>query len=656
MMHKIAMRINYCLLSLLLLLCPPLKADNADDINIPALSLPQQRHIYQEAKTAFSRQKTQEYQQLKGQLHNYPLLPYLDFMEIAAALKHRPYQQIDHFLEQHPKTYLEKRLLSRWLRQLATEGRWHEFREYYSSSSAPDSAAFQCLFLWSRIKTGDKTALDEVAHLWNVGYSQPDDCDHLFAYWRRQGYLSDALQWRRFTKVVQKNNLGLAQYLKRFMSTEMRSFASLLLKVHKNPQQIRQVDQFHTQQALMADILYHGLQRFSRTQADEAQILLARYQDLYIFSPSQLNHIHYRLAIEFAQQQQAALLTPLLDKLTAPQQIYVIEKILLQWLKTQNWQQINQWIGYLPEAEQQNYRWQYWQTRAQEALSIVDKNRIEAAYYHLARKRDYYGFLAADRLQQAYNFEHQPLLVADSTREHIAQLPAIKRAKELFLMGNLHQARQEWKHAIAEFNEQETKAVASLAFEWGWYRKSIEAMTAVKAWDDLNMRFPITYQEHIFQQATEHGIAPTLILSIARQESAWQIDAHSRAGAMGLMQLMPQTAKETARKARIKHNRKRLFQPQHNIELGSHHIKELITHYNQNRLPAIAAYNAGRAKVNRWLADTKQQLPFDVWIEVIPYKETRHYVKNILSYSLVYGYRLGQTPNFITQAEANSLL
>ncbi|MBX2807378.1 MAG: transglycosylase SLT domain-containing protein [Cellvibrionaceae bacterium] len=652
------MRLSCYIFSLLVILCPDLKAsDNPhqnDTAKIPALSVTQQRTIYQRAKQAFSDRHLSQYRQLKQQLSNYPLLPYLDFMEIAAKLKERPYTQVGDFLAQQSGSYLGERLRRRWLKQLAAQKRWQDFRDYYKP--AIDSAGFQCLYLWSRLQTQDNTALQDVAALWDVGYSQPDDCDNLFAYWRQQGYLTPDLQWRRFTKVMQHHNLGLARYLLGFMSTDLRHFAEQLLRLHNKPDSIRQLDQFQNAQPLMADIVYHGLRRLARKAPEDAHALLAIYQRLYSFTPEQVNAIHYRLANEFAKQQQADLLKPLLAKLTTTQQAQLVEKMLRQWLKEQHWEKIDEWIAHLPSQVQQDHRWQYWQTRAREALASADQQSINASYYALASKRNYYGFLAADRLQQTYNFEHKALRVEDDIRRDIARLPSIQRARELFFIGDLHQARQEWKYSMASFDDEAIKAAASLAFDWGWYRKSIEAMTAAQAWDDLDIRFPISYRDAIFQQAAQHKLPPTLILSIARQESAWQSDARSRAGAMGLMQLMPQTAKETARKARIKHHRHNLYQPQHNIALGSYHLKELITHYKHNRLPAIAAYNAGRSKVNRWLAETGQQLPFDIWIEVIPYKETRHYVKNILSYSLVYAYRLGKNPRLITQEEADSLL
>ncbi len=147
-----------------------------------------------------------------------------------------------------------------------------------------------------------------------------------------------------------------------------------------------------------------------------------------------------------------------------------------------------------------------------------------------------------------------------------------------------------------------------------------------------------------------------MIFSIARQESAWEFDAKSRVGARGLMQIMPATAKYTAKKAKIPYRLSKLFEPEYNINLGSHYITGLLGQYNNNRALAIASYNAGPHRIKRWLARTNSSLPLDVWVEIIPFKETRKYVQNVLSYEVIYNYRQGQTVPLLTFAEANTSL
>jgi soluble lytic murein transglycosylase len=181
-------------------------------------------------------------------------------------------------------------------------------------------------------------------------------------------------------------------------------------------------------------------------------------------------------------------------------------------------------------------------------------------------------------------------------------------------------------------------------------------MAGATYWDDLTIRFPIVHQQIIRDRANINNIPSSLIFSIARQESAWEFDAKSRVGARGLMQLMPATAKETAKKAKLRYVKRKLFEPEYNITLGSHYLNGLLKQYNNNRALAIASYNAGPHRVKQWLKKTKASLPLDAWIETIPFKETRKYVQNVLSYEVIYNYRLGQESTLLTLAEANSSL
>ncbi len=129
--------------------------------------------------------------------------------------------------------------------------------------------------------------------------------------------------------------------------------------------------------------------------------------------------------------------------------------------------------------------------------------------------------------------------------------------------------------------------------------------------------------------------------------------AKSPAGAMGLMQLLPTTARQTARKNGLRFAKNDLLTPEKNITLGSHYLNHLLDEFDGNRILVAAAYNAGPNRVKQWLnKDKDDQLPYDVWIETIPFKETRGYVQNVLSFSVIYAYRLGQKQSFITTKEA----
>lgn len=624
----------------------------------PSPQLSDQRQWYKQARSALDASDQSRYQALRERLHDYPLLPYLDYQQLQRRLKQAtpaslPYLDIDRFLDQQGDTYLGKLLLRRWLDTLASHQRWHEYRTYYSSTLS--GASNQCLYLWSRFKTGDRNALSEVTALWNVAKSQPKACDTLFAQWRQAGYMTQRIVWDRYRKALIRNNLKLTRYLETLLTAPQKSLAQQFRQTLNQPERLANSADYDTQSPFTQDIIYHSLSRYARKQPDAAWQLWQQYRKDYDFSDSQQSYFYYRLARAYAFKAQASDVKRLLSGLAADKHIIVVEIMLRKLLKQQNWQQLQEWIALLPAVEQQTERWRYWQARANEAL-FRPAETFQPTYTTLAANRSFYGFLSADLLKQPYQLQNKPTTLEDTVLQSVRDLPALQRARELFFLNKMADARQEWRYGIRGLSPEQFQAAAQLTYEWGWYRKSIEAMAAAEAWNDLQIRFPVAHEQTVLKQAQQTNLPPTLIFAIARQESAWESDARSHAGAMGLMQLLPRTARDTASKAGIVHTKSDLFKPEHNIRLGSRYISELLDKYDNNRLPAIAAYNAGPSRVNRWLRESGRQLPHDVWVEVIPFNETRKYVQNVLSYSVVYAYRMGEQVSMLTQAEASRRL
>jgi len=613
-----------------------------------------QRQQYLDAKVAIETGNVRDYRVLKQQLAGYSLLPYLEYQELNKKLNTYPYSDVDKFLEANKDTYLGRLLLRNWLSQLAASKRWHEYRSYFSAKLT--SSTHRCLFIWSRLQTGDNSALKEVKSLWNVGKSQPDECDPIFEQWQQAGYLTEALVWDRYIKASLRNNATLKRYLKRLMTANTRTLADKFQQLLSNPSRLETTDNYGNNSPFMKSMVFHGLTKYIRANSNKAWRLWKDYDSLYAFSETQTNAFIYKLAKRHAFDGRSTKVQPYIDKLTEEQSIRVNEIVIREELKKGDWREVDRWIAKLPENQKLSERWQYWQARTFEMLG-KSKELYLPIYESLAQTRSFYGFLSSDYLDQKYSLQNSPTIVQQAIRRTVETNPAILRARELFFLNKLNDARQEWAYATGNTDTPLTpeahQAAAMLAFEWGWHRKSIESMAAASAWDDLSIRFPVAHETIIQQQAKQTNLPATLLFAIARQESAWETDARSSAGAMGLMQIMPRTAKETARKAGISHRRDDLFEPEHNIILGSRYIGELLKKYDNNRVPAIAAYNAGPHRVNRWLEETGNQLPYDVWIEVIPFGETRKYVQNVLSYAVVYAYQTGAGSTLLTQVEIN---
>ena len=179
---------------------------------------------------------------------------------------------------------------------------------------------------------------------------------------------------------------------------------------------------------------------------------------------------------------------------------------------------------------------------------------------------------------------------------------------------------------------------------------AIIGVAQAKYWDDIALRFPMPYSETFSALAGRYKIDTNWARAIARQESAYQPHARSHVGARGLMQLMPKTAQSTAKHHNISYkNSSDLYQPETNINIGVAYLAEMQEKFDNNQIYATAAYNAGPHRVKQWLKQ-RGELPVDIWIETIPFSETRRYVMNVMAYHAVYRTLAGQ-PSHILEGQ-----
>ena len=308
-------------------------------------------------------------------------------------------------------------------------------------------------------------------------------------------------------------------------------------------------------------------------------------------------------------------------------------------LRLGRWSEAQKVISALPEETASSLRWQYWQARSTQFASPGSQQALEQ-YRKIAGERDFYAYLAADHSKQPYQLNHRPAPVDEKILNQVRQTPGIRRALEFHAIGDELAANREWHHASQAFSHDQLLAQARIAYEMSWFNPAIRNLGQARYWDDLDIRFPLAYRDGLVREARAQGLHSSWVYAITRQESAFMPTIRSHAGAMGLMQLMPATAQETARRYNIPlASTQAVLNPDTNIRLGTAYLNHVMQQFRGNRILASAAYNAGPGRVRQWLRDGGN-LPYDVWIETIPFDETRQYVQNVLTYSVIYGQKL----------------
>ncbi|TWC38957.1 soluble lytic murein transglycosylase [Pseudomonas sp. SJZ079] len=613
-----------------------------------AASLAEQRQYYDEAKSALAKGNSAPYRRYANALRDYPLEPHLAYDELTARLKFASNDEIEKFLAEHGDLPQASWMKLRWLRWLAERGEWQTFVNYYDPTL--NFTELDCLYGQYQLGHGFTAEGYATAEkLWLVGKSQPEACDRLFDRWAAAGQLTEAKRWQRAKLAAEARNYGLATYLIKGLPT-LGNHGKLLLEVAQKPQLLSQTERFSRTDQAMADVVGLGLRRLARQDPEKALSLLDGYARRMQFSSEEKVAIAREIGLTLAKRFDARAL-----QVMAQYDPELRDNTVSEWrarllLRLGRWDEVHQLTRQMPADLANTNRWRYWQARS---LQLAQPNNQEPQllYQSLAKERDFYGFMAADQVKAPYQLNNKPLALDPKILQKVRNTAGIRRALEFNARGQIVDGRREWYHVSRLFSRDELVAQARLAYDMEWYFPAIRTISQAQYWDDLDVRFPMAHRDNLVREAKKRDLHSSWVFAVTRQESAFMADAKSHVGAMGLMQLMPATAKETARKFGIPlSNPNNALLPSVNIQLGAAYLSQIYGQFNGNRVLASAAYNAGPGRVRQWLRGA-DHLAYDVWIENIPFDETRQYVQNVLSYSVIYGQKLNAPQPLISWHE-----
>ncbi len=609
-----------------------------------------QRKRFVAAERAWRIKDLKHYRALKRELADYPLLPNLEYRELKGRLSKASHADVEAFLNRYAELPVAQQLRSQWLGALAKKQAWKAYRRFDQASK---SNIRKCRTAWSLYKTGErKQAFEQALTLWLVGKSQVKQCDSLFQAWKATGGVTPELVWNRFRLAVRKGETGLARFLQRELSGKRLRLSLLWLQIRNNPQQIH--DPFlRSDTADNRELVVYGFSRLASRNSQIAASLWYKLKDRYAFDAHQRAKLQSQIAFGAmrAGNPNASDWLPAVplasNGVEGELDPETVDRVLRVAIAAGKWKLARQWIEGLPPAEQLQDRWRYWLARAMEASD--DAHEARKLFAGLSLSRGYYNFLAADRIGVPYTLGDRPVHPSEAVSDHVSIQPGVLRAREWYLLRRMVDARREWRVLSEKLDRVQLRAAAKLAGAWGWHDRAI--ITAAKSghFDDLKLRFPLAYQSIVSRHAGAADLNMAWVYALMRQESAFAKDARSPVGARGLMQLMPATAKYVARKLRANYRKaSQLFNPDTNVQFGTFYLREVLDQLGNNPILATAAYNAGPHRVKRWLPKNGQTMDADIWIELIPFKETRKYVKRILEYSVVYETRMGLVPSRVS--------
>jgi len=597
-----------------------------------------ERARFLDALSVLDRGQLDTFRKLAGQLQDYPLYPYLEYRALRKRLNTASHEEVARFIERYADQPVGHRMRRAWLYKLAKEGKW---KEYLSVYAGKQSTRLQCYQLRARHETKDtENLVEDALRLWMVGHSQDKACDTIFRYLDRKGALTQERVWERIRLAMQEGQPSLAKYLAKRLPANDRKWVSTWIDARSKPASMLSSKQLATDVPHAREIVLYAMRRIARGDLDEAQQKWAAIKPRYDFDPAASAALERYMALRAAWQRHPRAHDWLLQVPDTAVDAEVREWRARTAIAAGLWDTLLSHIAQMPPAEAQQEEWRYWEARAFHEIgaTLQASNR----FARLARERDYHGFLAADELAWPYEMDNRPLELNPADLEALVQRPGLVRARELYRAEMWVDARREWRHIISDLSKEEIMQAASLAHQWGWHDQAILTIARAREFGDLVLRFPLAHKDHVEQHASENKLDPGHVFAVIRQESAFNPDARSSAGARGLMQLMPRTGRITARKYSIPlGGLHRLYEADKNIRIGTAYLSQVMENYDRNIVLASAAYNAGPHRLKRWLPEQDKQ-EAERWVAMVPFDETRNYIQRVLAYSAIYDWRMEQ--------------
>ena len=595
------------------------------------------------------------YKALRAELDDYPLAIYLDYQALSRQLHSLEPEIAQGYLHRAQGSPLHNRFLAAYIE---SKGRSRQWRDLLAvQQTPPQSPELQCYWYRAQWEAGDKAlAYEGAAQLWDVGQSQEKACDPLFKIWLKDLGPDDAMVWSRALKAFDARSFGLLKYLRQFASPSLEPLLDEMLAIYHRPDHL--INDAHSPSALHAELMTVGIRRLARVNPEQGRLALAN-APVQPFTKEQQRAIALMIARHSLFAQSAtpdSWLHAALDELRDDE---LTEIHMRNHIADGNWLGLLEGYQWLSAPAQEKDEWRYWYGRA---LEGTDQNAAsELVFKGLADSRSYHGFLAAQRLNIDFS-----LAIASRGQSDTVPLPAdivgavsrvplvepdpgIARVDALWSLARLTDARTEWRDLLARVSPEEGEALAELALSTGWINLAVDAANEVGAWDRVDLRFPRAYKQNIDQAASAAGVPAADLIAIARRESALFPEAVSRVGARGLMQVMPATARGLAHRHDIPYRRQiDLYDVDINLLLGARYYAELLARFDGNRPMSLAGYNAGPNRVSRWAKGDRE---VDRWIDSLPFRETREYVRAVLAYRVIYQTLSGVDTQLFSQQE-----
>ena len=586
---------------------------------------------------------------------NHSLAMWADYWELTNRIAEAPQAEAAAFSARWPATYVEDRFRNDWLLELGKRRDWANFAAEYPRFRMNDDREVACYALLVD-HLGGKNVHDAALAAWLAQREADDGCALMAAtlFEAKQFIAADA--WRKARFAIDANRPRAARLAAGLVSAEAESAVANLAE--NSTRYLQRSASSATRTS--AELTTLALMRLGTADPEAAAAQLTERWDRAL--PADLSAWAWAMV---AKQSAIKLQPDAADHYQRATQRSTKGGHEIDWpdetlawkvraaLRADNgrarWQPVVQAVDAMAATEQREPAWVYWKARALTALAADSqdgdamRSMAREQLVGLAGQLNFYGALAAEQLGQPAFMPPRPAPLTPAERAATARNAGLGRALQLIAVGLRSEGVREWNYSLRGMGDRELLAAAQLACDREVWDRCINTSDRTRTEIDMEQRFPTPFRKEVTARSAEIGLDPAYVYGLIRQESRFIMDARSSVGASGLMQVMPATARWTAKKIGLAYTPDLIADRDTNIRIGTAYLKLVLDEFDGSQAMAAAAYNAGPGRPRKW-RDGPVLEPA-IWAENIPFAETRDYVKKVLSNGSYYAAMLsGQPP------------
>jgi soluble lytic murein transglycosylase len=569
-----------------------------------------------------------------ARLEGHVLKPYLDYWSLSLRLREAQAPEVNAFFSRHAGSYVAERLRSEWLKELGRRGDWDAF-DREMPLFVQEDAEIRCHGWSSRLARGDTSALEEAQVMWLEPRVLPEACAVLAEAMIAEGRLGTEEIWERVRMLLDQGQLGAARRALGYLPAAEQPDERLLKQAASAPQRVLAHPPAPLEQRAVREVVRFAFVRLARTDPRPAAEVLRGPLGLRL-SMAERKALWGWIAYEAARRHLVEAVA--WYRLAGDAELNDEQ---LAWkaraaLRAFDWPMVQDAIDRMSVAALRDPAWTYWYARSLEAQGRAEGAR--AHYLRVSGQPHFYGLLAAEELGEAFSVPAPFHAPGEAEVALAGRNAGLVRALELYRLGLRPEATREWNFTIRGLSDAQLLAAAEIARRAELFDRAINTADRTALAHDYRVRYLAPFREVFRAQAQALELEEAWVLGLVRQESRFIVDATSSAGARGLMQLMPATARWMARRIGMSFSPQRVAEVETNVALGTGYLRHVLDSLGHPVL-ASAGYNAGPGRAQRW-RDAKP-LEGAIYAETIPFNETRDYVKRVMANTMFYAALLG---------------